>query len=82
MKDMMTSTPGGTEIPAAASAGQSILQKLNITESPVIVLATRDFTHLGALANVERSSISYKRNLNAADEIGRASCRERVLAGV
>ena len=69
MKDMMTSTPGGMGIPAAASAGQSILQKLNLTESPVIVLATRDFTHLGALANVERSSISYKRNLNAADDL-------------
>lgn len=68
MNDMMTNTPGGAEIPAAASVGQNILQKLNITESPTVVLATRDLTHLGALANVERSSISYKRNLNAADD--------------
>lgn len=68
MNDMMTNTPDGTEIPAAASVGQNILQKLNITESPTVVLATRDLTHLGALANVERSSISYKKNLNAADD--------------
>ncbi len=45
-----------------------IYKRFESLEEPTIVLSTRSYEHLGSLSNVDPSSITYKKNLNAANE--------------
>ena len=43
-----------------------VYKRFESLEEPTVVLSTRSQEHLGSLSNVDPSSISYKKNLNAA----------------
>ena len=45
-----------------------VYKRFESLEEPTIVLSTRSQEHLGSLSNVDSSSITYKKNLNAANE--------------
>ena len=45
-----------------------VYKRFESLEEPTVVLSTRSQEHLGSLSNVDPSSISYKKNLNAANE--------------
>ena len=45
-----------------------VYKRFESLEEPTVVLSTRSQEHLGSLSNIDSSSISYKKNLNAANE--------------
>ncbi len=45
-----------------------VYKRFDSLEEPTVVLSTRSQEHLGSLSNVDSSSITYKKNLNAANE--------------